>query len=190
MEMITGRTNRNCSTSMTLWNYIRNPLHPYHKEYLKVMEDPIFKDPHVFIWTGDHMSERGELPAEAGYKAMRDLMLIDNVGKKLSDYLIGKGYKNITLYATTDVGKALLKVLNGQEIEVSPFILDRNNSCEEWIGLKVYRPLKDFLCDFEGPILVTLVARHNEMVEFLRKREYRGEIIELNQILNELREID
>lgn len=166
---------------------IRNPLHPYHKEYLKVMEDPIFNDPRVFKWTGDHLSNRGELPAEAGYQAMRDLMLIDNVGKKLSDYLIGKGYQRITLYAATDVGKALLKVLRGQKLEVSPFILDRNNPCEEWNGLEIQRPLKEFLSGFEGPVLVTLVARHNEMVEFLRQRGYQGEILALNQILEELK---
>lgn len=76
---------------------VRNPLHPYHDEYLKMMKDPIFKDPRVFKWTGDHLSDRGDLPAAAGYKAMRNLILIDNVGKKLSDYLIGRGYKKITL---------------------------------------------------------------------------------------------
>ena len=167
---------------------VRNPLHPYHDEYLKTMKDPIFKDPRVFKWTGDHLSDRGDLPAAAGYKAMRNLILIDNVGKKLSDYLIGRGYKKITLYATTDVGKALLKVLEGQEIEVSPFILDRNNNSEEWNGLTIQKPMEKFLCDFEGPILVTLVARHHEMEMFLRKRNYTGDILELNSILELLKE--
>ena len=167
---------------------VRNPLHPYHDEYLKMMKDPIFKDARVFKWTGDHLSDRGDLPAAAGYKAMRNLILIDNVGKKLSDYLIGRGYKKITLYATTDVGKALLKVLEGQEIEVSPFILDRNNNSEEWNGLTIQKPMEKFLCDFEGPILVTLVARHHEMEMFLRKRNYTGDILELNSILELLKE--
>lgn len=165
---------------------IRNPRHPYHKEYLKVMDDPIFKDPHVFIWTGDHLSDRGEIPAAAGYKVMRDLMLIDNIGKKLSDYLIGKGYRKITLYATTDIGKALLKVLNGQEIEISPFILDRNNNSKEWNGLTIQKPMEKFMENFEDPILVTLVARHHEMEMFLRKRGYKGEVLSLENILEKI----
>lgn len=92
------------------------------------------------------------------------------------------------MYATTDVGKALLKVLEGQEIEVSPFILDRNNNSEEWNGLTIQKPMEKFLCDFEGPILVTLVARHHEMEMFLRKRNYTGDILELNSILELLKE--
>ena len=54
---------------------IRNPLHPYHREYLEVMQHPIFKDPRVFKWTGDHLSNRGELPAKANYRVMRNLFL-------------------------------------------------------------------------------------------------------------------
>ena len=54
---------------------IRNPLHPYHQEYLEIMKHPIFKDPRVFIWTGDHLSNRGEIPAKANYEVMRALLL-------------------------------------------------------------------------------------------------------------------
>ena len=113
-------------------------------------------------------------------------MGINNIGKKLSDYLISKGYRRITLYATTDIGKALLKVLKGQEIEILPFILDRNNNSKEWNGLTIQKPMEKFMENFEGPILVTLVARHHEMEMFLRKRGYKGEVLSLEKVLEKI----
>lgn len=74
---------------------IRNPLHPYHQEYLEVMKHPVFNDPRVFKWTGEHLSNRGELPAKANYKVLKDLFLTENVGEKLSDYFLSQGYRRI-----------------------------------------------------------------------------------------------
>lgn len=165
---------------------IRNPLHPYHQEYLEVMKHPILKDPRVFKWTGDHLSNRGELPAKANYRVMKDFLLIEDIGKKLSDYLNGNGYHQIILYAITDIAKALMKVLQGQPIEIL-YIYDRNTKLEEWNGLKVRRPLKEALEVTKEPVLVTLVARHMEMEEFLRHQGYGETILCLDQILENYR---
>lgn len=165
---------------------IRNPLHPYHQEYLEVMKHPIFKDPRVFVWTGDHLSNRGEIPAKANYEAMRALFLTDDVGKKLSDALIARGYSQIALYATTDVGKALMKVLKGQAVAVE-CVYDRNTPLTQWEGLEVKKPTNENLTKLELPLLVTLVPRHGEMEEFLRNHGYEGEILSLKELLNDIR---
>ena len=164
---------------------VRNPLHPYHKEYLKVMEDPIFQDPRVFKWTGDHLSNRGELPAKANYDVMKRLFLMENVGEKLSEYLIGKGYRKICLYAITDIGRALMKVLKGQQLEVE-CIYDRNTRLTEWNGLEVKKPTHENLVELQLPLLVTLVPRHNEMEEFLHNHGYQSKVISLAKVLNEI----
>lgn len=164
---------------------IRNPLHPYHQEYLEVMKHPIFKDPRVFIWTGDHLSNRGELPAKANYEVMRTLFLTDDIGKKLSDELIARGHSRIALYATTDVGKALMKVLKGQDVIVD-CIFDRNTTLTQWEGLEVKKPTNENLKKLELPLLVTLVPRHGEMEEFLRNHGYEGEILSLKELLNNI----
>lgn len=164
---------------------IRNPLHPYHQEYLEVMKHPIFKDPRVFVWTGDHLSNRGEIPAKANYEAMRALFLTDDVGKKLSDALIARGYSQIALYAATDVGKALMKVLKGQAVAVE-CVYDRNTPLTQWEGLEVKKPTNENLKKLELPLLVTLVPRHGEMEEFLRNHGYEGEILSLKELLNDI----
>lgn len=165
---------------------IRNPLHPYHQEYLEVMQHPIFKDPRVFKWTGDHLSNRGELPAKANYRVLRDLFFIENIGEKLSGYLKSKGYNRIILYAISDIAKALVKVLDKQEIEIA-YIYDRNTKLKEWNGYKVRKPLHENLKETSEPLLVTLIARHHEMEEFLRHQGYEGEILCLDEILENYR---
>jgi MoaA/NifB/PqqE/SkfB family radical SAM enzyme len=164
---------------------IRNPLHPYHQEYLEVMKHPIFKDPRVFIWTGDHLSNRGELPAKAKYEVMKMLFLTEDVGKRLADYLNAKGYHKIVLHAMTDIAQALIKTLKDQPIEIA-YIYDKNSCLEEWCGLKVKKPLNEDLAATTEPIMEALVERHGEMEEFLRGHGYKGEILCLDQILKEI----
>ena len=41
-------------------------------------------------------------------------------------------------------------MLNGQEIEISPFILDRNNNSKEWNGLTIQKPMEKFIENFEN----------------------------------------
>lgn len=165
---------------------VRNPLHPYHQEYLEIMKHPIFRDSRVFKWTGDHLSNRGELPAKANYRVMKDLCLIDDIGVKLADYLKGQGYNRIILYAITDIAKALLKVLKDQPIEIA-YIYDRNTKLVEWNGLEIKKPLYENLKKTKEPLLVTLVPRHGEMEEFLRHQGYEGDILNLDQILKNFR---
>lgn len=164
---------------------IRNPLHPYHQEYLDVMKHPIFKDPRVFIWTGDHLSNRGELPVKANYRVLKKLFLIDDIGAKLANYINEQGFEHIILYAITDITKALLKVLAEQSVQIL-YIYDRNTPLTEWNGFEVKKPLHENLKNTTAPILVTLVARHNEMEEFLRHQGYQGKILCLDSILENL----
>ena len=165
---------------------VRNPLYPYNHEYLEMMKTPILKDPRVFVWTGDNLSKRGELPARANYRVLKDLFFIENIGKKLSDYFIEHGYKKIVLYALTDITNALIKVLAGQKVEIE-YIYDRNSKLTEWQGYEVRKPQNHNLIVTDSPILVTLIARHGEMEEFLRKHEYAGDILCLDKILETFR---
>ena len=165
---------------------IRNPLHPYHQEYLEVMKHPVFNDPRVFKWTGEHLSNRGELPAKANYKVLKDLFLTENVGEKLSDYFLSQGYRRIILYAITDIAKAIVKVLQNQPVKIE-YIYDRNTCLGEWEGLEVRKPLYKDLKKTKGPLLVTLVPRHGEMEGFLRHQGYEGKILCLEQILENVK---
>lgn len=161
---------------------VRNEKHPYHKEFLEVMSDPIFKNPRVFNWTGDHMTTYGEIPAEAGYKVLKGLYLTD-AGNELGKYLISHGYKHIILYALGDICKATIDVLKCSGVTID-YILDAHSGKTEYNGYDVKIPVEKELVNEKTPILVTLVARHHEMVEYIRKRGYKGEILSLQDILD------
>lgn len=161
---------------------VRNPKHPYHQEYLEVMKDPIFKDPRVFNWTGDHLSIRGEIPAEAGYRAMRSFYLTDG-GKNLGNFLSGHGYKHIILYALGDLCKAAIDALRDSDVTID-YILDAHSGKKEFEGYQVKVPVEKELVKEKTPILVTLAARHQEMETYIRRRGYQGEILSLQEMLD------
>ena len=98
---------------------------------------------------------------------------------------MSKGYKSIVLYALSDITNALIKVLDKEQIKIS-YIYDRNSKLTTWNGYEVRKPEDKNLIKTEEPILVSLIARHNEMEEFLRKHEYTGEILCLDKILEEI----
>ncbi len=56
---------------------VRNPYHPYYRMYKEVMEDPIFKNEKVLLWSGDLDSSLGIHPGiqnESGlYKVAREI---------------------------------------------------------------------------------------------------------------------
>lgn len=165
---------------------VRNPLHPYFHEWEKMWKHPILSDPRVFKWTGDKISKRGEIPAKAKYEAMRNLMLIEDVADKLSDKLISLGCSEIALYAIGDVCQALIKVLRSAGKIKIHHIYDRNTTLTEFCGYPIKKPLKELLGVEKLPVLVTLVARHGEMEEYLSYHGYSGMVLGLNKLLMEL----
>lgn len=57
----------------------------------------------------------------------------------------------------------------------------------EWQGYEVRKPQNHSLTATDSPIRVTLIVRHGEMEEFLRKHEYAGDILCLDKILETFR---
>lgn len=56
-----------CQPKYINWFWdIRNPEHPYFSEYQKVLEDPIFKHPKVYFWTGELLSSIGTFEQYTG----------------------------------------------------------------------------------------------------------------------------
>lgn len=47
---------------------VLNPMHPYHEEYLEIMQNPILKDPRVFHFGGDTVHSSRPYPAFEGNK--------------------------------------------------------------------------------------------------------------------------
>lgn len=85
---------------------VRNPHHPYHQEYLKVMNDPIFSNPKVYKWSGELDSTLGEHP---GIKAERELKVIkDKYDEALIRCMLPKlKGENIIIYGAGVIGQKI-----------------------------------------------------------------------------------
>jgi len=54
---------------VTMWfKDMRGKYHPFHEEYMRIIQDPIMKDPRVYNWGGDLPSTMGELPSRMLYQ--------------------------------------------------------------------------------------------------------------------------
>jgi len=164
---------------------IRNPMHPYHQEYLKVMSHPIFNDSRVFKWTGDNLSNRGDIPARAGLRVMNKLFLTENAGEKFAKVLKQKGYDHIVLYAIGNLCKAVIKTLENQGVTID-YIVDAHTQLKNFEGFDIKNTTNEVLSEVKVPILVTLAARHNEMEEYIRHRGFKGTILSLEELLGEI----
>ncbi len=162
---------------------IRNPLHPYHKEYLEVMKNPIFENPKVWKWTGDALSNRGDIPAKVGYNVLTKLFLQNNVKERLTSLLLNKGYRHIVLYAVGNLCKATIMNINKEEIVID-YILDAHTKLKEFEGIKVKTTTRETIGDTHVPILVTLASRHKEMKEYIENRGFKGEVLSLVELLD------
>lgn len=54
----------------TMWfKDMRGKYHPFFEDYMRIIKDPIMKDPRVSNWGGDLASTMGDLPSRVLYKA-------------------------------------------------------------------------------------------------------------------------
>jgi hypothetical protein len=122
---------------------VRNPEHPYYREYKKVMSDPIFHHPTVHDWSGGRDSdERVPFP----YKVVYDLShykwaIISEIYNNM-DGIVDKikciySGNDIVIWGIAEIGKTLLKELQGRGYNV-PFIIDQNCKDEDYIGINIY----------------------------------------------------
>ncbi len=87
---------------------VLNPMHPYHAEYLEIMQDPILKDPRVFNFGGDMLHPARPYPCGNGnsivpYNAIPEGAKVvvygaGQVGRQIMSQLSEKKYCNVTLW--------------------------------------------------------------------------------------------
>lgn len=115
---------------------VRNEYHPYHKEFLEIMKDPIFKHPKVHDWGGGLVSGLGPEP----YKKMRaDYRMLDFImdEKKLKEKLSSSGASDkIVIYGMTMIGKALINRLRNDY--TIPYCLDKKMEGLSYEGIPLH----------------------------------------------------
>lgn len=174
---------------VTEWYYdIRNPYHPYYEEFVKIMENPIFNNPKVWKWQGDHMSVPNVHPwfiEKRKTKVLSDLITMENIKEKIENYLEEHGIDTFAIYGYGWVGKAVVRIFEQNNIECraifDSFFLEENNSENNY---KILRPCEEKIKDVDM-IIVTSEA-YKEIEETIKELKYEGTVIGIKKLVEEI----
>lgn len=174
------------------WFYdIRNPYHPYYKEYVEVMKNPIFNHPKVWKWQGDQISNIGEHPYFIEHKKLElehkkldligRIMSITDMKRKWDEYLNIHSIKSFSLYGFSNICKCLIVLFDNLEIQVDKIYDSNVNLC--FAGKCVVKPNEEELTS--DAVIVTSLA-YQEIYDILQCLGYKGKILDINCVLDEL----
>lgn len=160
-----------------LYKNVLNPCHPYHKEYLEILENPICKDSRVFNWGFMETQEAIPFPKLDNMVEEIDKEHMCILKNKLNKYEDKKKY----IYGFGDISKELYKkITTGNDItDIDGFVVSNKNGVDDyWMGCPVYQ-LTDIGCMDESVfIIATNVRRYrNEMVKAVK--DNKAESIEI-----------
>ena len=129
----------------TMWfKDMRGKHHPFFEEYMRIIQDPILKDPRVYNWGGNLASRMGDLPRvelrekkmlyarEQEKSAIIERLLAENGWKT------NVSGKRIVVYGLRVLGKVLVHLLQGEHDVVG--VLDKHSQEPAWQGLPVVTP--------------------------------------------------
>lgn len=164
---------------------VRGPEHPYHQEWKTVMSDPIFKHPKVADGSGGRDSEVGEYPfkKEVRYlkkktKVLGALLLSD----ELDNYVRNFTEHEILVYGLGDIGKKVVQVLHKHGKRC--YVLDRYSEVQEYDGARIVRPDELDVALRDRPVIVTTVISMDDVLCFLKKYGYTGELLDIQDIMD------
>lgn len=157
---------------------VRNPYHPYYKEYLRVMSDPIFSNPKVYKWSGDLDSSLGEHPGIEAERQLKELKikydeaLIRSILPKL------KG-KNIIIYGAGVVGQMLAKaILEEKNLYGKICFAETVKSSEEKNGLSINK-LSDLIGMTNSVVVIAVREYYREtMLNYAKSLGFRDIMVE------------
>lgn len=167
---------------------VRNPHHPYYEEFINVMSHPIFKEPKVWKWQGETLSDFKEHPyyeEQAKVKILSELFVEENIEKNLREYLKKHNIHRFALYGNGYVGQAFAALLDQKDIEFEN-ILDTYALDQECF--RKHNVLKPDACDLkEYDLIIITSAAEKEIKNVLANLGYEGEVILLNTLLQSIK---
>lgn len=166
--------------------FCERPLHPYHKEYLKILADDCWKDPKVYDW-GCH-NIRHAAPHPLSQEKIYNRLLLDIYQNKegftpkefLQDRLARLGGKRIGYYGKNDFSKAMSKMLLDAGIDVA-FQLIWVKEMDDGPIPKVAK--QDFCPDMADLILIIDFQKGHYWFKDLPALGFQGPVISIEEFI-------
>lgn len=171
----------------TYWfKNIRNPLHPYHKEYMELLKDPVFDDKRVFFWGSRYEETAPKVHPAYKHKVNEEILLrivnTDDAATKVAKILKNLGAKNIAVFTPEDeVAVMTAKLLKKGGINPSCFLQRFPPKKEEANGLKIYGfPDMDFTA--VDTIIITDNYNYEKVCSDIKNHNFRGRLLSLEEL--------
>ena len=171
----------------TYWfKNILNPLHPYHKEYLKILADDCWNDPKVYDW-GCH-NIREALPHPLEQEKIYNRLLLDifqndkglSPAEFLQDCVNHVGAKRIGYYGKNEFSRKLVRMLRDAGVDVA-FQLTWAVECADGELPKVAK--QEFRPDMADMILVIDFFKGSYWFKDLPAIGFQGPVLSLEQFI-------
>ena len=149
---------------------VANPLHPYHKEWLEVMNHPILNHEKVYLWGARNLHEPVRHPAyryEDLLKAIAKLVECDDISEKITKFLTDIGKKNVLLYGETMLTATAAKLLKDN---ANVKIMALNPCSKEISGITVQPFCVDCIADDD----CVVVLNTDKMMQINRDFSFNG----------------
>ena len=170
----------------TYWfKNILNPLHPYHKEYLRILADDCWKDPKVYDWGCHNIRQADPHPLTQEKEFNRLLRLIYDNAEGLSPVAYMKkclervGANKIGVYGENDMLDTIVHLLKDAGASV-PFRLTRYDDCP---GNPPTISMPHFQPDSVDAMLLMEFYDMQNRTNNLRSLHYEGPILTLADLI-------
>lgn len=164
---------------------VLNPLHPHHKNYLTVMQDPILQHPKVWDWTEEsHDRDARMHPAKYGelYVDFLRVWMEGEKRKEIIEKIKKMNITNMAIYGAWKYGEICYEIMSQiPSINIVGFI-DKRRGGSQCKGFSVQRLYQN---TFEGidTVFVSSLAAYEEIVRDLRKEGYDKKIITIKDLI-------
>lgn len=170
----------------TYWfKNILDPLHPYHKEYLKILEDDCWKEPKVYDWGCHNLREARPHPLtqEKIYNQMllniyenpQGLSAVDFVKKRVSDLEL----RRVGVFGENEMSKAMLRLLKeaGAEIAFQLTWFKTEDGEIPKVSMQDFRP------DMADTMLLLDFYDRQNLTNNLRTLKFQGRILTAEELI-------
>ena len=187
-------TTGNQATPEMKWiTDVKNANHPHHEEYLKVLEDPIFKNPKVDDWGMIDENYKWDLPYKVALQNEMTARTVENniickflmdesFLKDLNNYLRTRG-KSIIVHGAKAIGLFMAKNFLVSRLNVS-YITTNMDIKGTFFGVPVVHPNEVPTSAFwNSVVLITDVPPSQNVLDNFRKLGYMSNFVTLQNIL-------
>lgn len=174
---------------------VRNPKHPYYYEYRKVMENPIFRNPKVLLWSGEYDSERGECPGIQENRKNRKILNI--VGEILAQekfidnfatYLERENINEISYYGIGKIASLVLALDEEQKKIKIKKLYDNFSENSSFKGYSIDNPRNGTYCNSKNEVILVFVLEDLAEIEAqLRCDGFEGRILFIEDVVNKIK---